>query len=96
MTLPIRLAENGSDDMSITSFQGLFGRPTPSSIARKRVDTERRRGREWGVDGANFPYSCPGRALLRQLDNFWGPSGMGKGGVGDAGGSGEWWPRTCH
>ena len=35
-----------------------------------------------------------GRAVLRQLDNFGGPSGMGKGGVRNAGGSGEWMART--
>ena len=35
-----------------------------------------------------------GRAVLQQLDNFGGASGMGKGVVGDAGGSGEWMART--
>ena len=37
-----------------------------------------------------------GRALLRQLANFGGPSGMGKGVMGDAGGSEEWMARTFH
>ena len=59
MTLPIRLPENGSDDMSITSFQGLFGRTTPSSIVRKRVDTETRRG-----GGSKQRAEPPGRPLL--------------------------------
>ena len=37
---------------------------------------------EWGVVAANFPLSCSGRAVSRQLGNFGGPCGMGRGGVG--------------
>ena len=48
------------------------------------------------MDGANFPFSCCGRALLRLFNNFGGPCGMGKGGVGDAGRSEEWMARTFH
>ena len=33
------------------------------------------KGREWGVDAANFPLSCPGGAYLRQLCIFEVPLG---------------------
>ena len=49
---------------------------------------------EWGVDGANFWFSCCERTLLQRVDDFGGPSGLGKGGVGETGGSCEWMART--